>query len=76
MAVKYLDGKNPQLYISNMRDPRRAKLETAEGFMAKELRAVYQHPNWMKEMQKEGYSGTLQMLNTINQFLGLAGDGP
>jgi cobaltochelatase CobN len=70
MAVKFLDGANPQLYISNMRDPRRAKLETAEGFMAKELRAVYQHPNWMKEMQKEGYSGTLQMLNTVNNFWG------
>ena len=70
MAVKYLDGKNPQLYISNMRDPNKAKLETAEKFMATELRAVYQHPNWMKEMQKEGYSGTLQMLNTINNFWG------
>ena len=70
MAVKYLDGKNPQLYISNMRDPNKAKLETAEKFMANELRAVYQHPNWMKEMQKEGYSGTLQMLNTVNNFWG------
>ena len=70
MAVKYLDGKAPQLYISNMRDPNRTKLETAEKFMANELRAVYQHPNWMKEMQKEGYSGTLQMLNTINNFWG------
>ena len=69
-AVKYLDGANPQLYISNMRDPRKAKLETAEAFMAKELRAVYQHPNWMKEMQKEGYAGTLQMLNTVNNFWG------
>ena len=70
MAVKYLDGKNPQLYISNMRDPNKAKLETAEKFMANELRAVYQHPNWMKEMQKEGYAGTLQMLNTVNNFWG------
>jgi cobaltochelatase CobN len=69
-AVKYLDGANPQLYISNMRDPLKAKLETAEAFMAKELRAVYQHPNWMKEMQKEGYAGTLQMLNTVNNFWG------
>jgi cobaltochelatase CobN len=69
-AVKYLDGTNPQLYISNMRDPLKAKLETAEAFLAKELRAVYQHPNWMKEMQKEGYSGTLQMLNTVNNFWG------
>ncbi|OHX36883.1 hypothetical protein BJL95_19465, partial [Methylomonas sp. LWB] len=70
MAVRHLDGKSPQLYISNMRDPNRTKLETAEKFLATELRAVYQHPNWMKEMQKEGYSGTLQMLNTINNFWG------
>lgn len=70
LAVKHLDGANPQLYISNMRDPQKARLETAEAFMAKELRAVYQHPNWMKAMQKEGYAGTLQMLNTLNNFWG------
>lgn len=69
-AIKYLDGSNPQLYISNMRDPNRAKLQTAEKFMAAELRSVYQHPNWMKEMMKEGYAGTLQMLNTVNNFWG------
>ncbi|MCC6161646.1 MAG: cobaltochelatase subunit CobN [Nitrosomonas sp.] len=70
MAVQHLDGANPQLYISNMRDPARTKLEAAEGFMAKELRAIYQHPNWIREMQKEGYSGTLKMLDTINNFWG------
>ena len=70
MAVKHLDGAAPQLYISNMRDPNKAKLETAEKFLATELRAVYQHPNWMAEMKKEGYSGTLQMLNTVNNFWG------
>ena len=70
LAVKHLDGKNPQLYISNMRDPHRARLQTAEKFMATELRSVYQHPNWMKEMMQEGYSGTLQMLNTVNNFWG------
>jgi cobaltochelatase CobN len=70
MAVKHLDGRNPQLYISNMRDPRRAKLESASRFMATELRSVYQHPNWVAEMQKEGYAGTLQMLNAVNNFWG------
>ena len=69
-AVKFLDGQNPPLYISNMRDPNKARLETAERFMATELRAVYQHPNWIQEMQKEGYAGTLQMLNTVNNFWG------
>jgi len=70
MAVRHLDGRSPQLYISNMRDPQRAKLETAEKFLAKELRAVYQHPNWIAEMQKEGYAGTLQLLNAVNNFWG------
>jgi cobaltochelatase CobN len=70
LAVRHLDGKSPQLYISNMRDPAKAKLETAEKFLANELRAVYQHPRWMAEMQKEGYSGTLSMLNTVNNFWG------
>lgn len=70
LALQHLEGKAPQLYISNMRDPKKAKLQTAESFMATELRAVYQHPNWVKEMQQEGYAGTLQMLNTINNFWG------
>jgi len=70
LAVRHLDGKSPQLYIFNMRDPFRAKLETAEKFMAKELRSVYQHPRWMAEMQKEGYAGTLKMLDSLNNFWG------
>ncbi|WP_130538318.1 cobaltochelatase subunit CobN [Thiomicrorhabdus indica] len=70
MALQHLEGEAPQLYISNMRDPKKAKLQTAERFLATELRAVYQHPNWVKEMQKEGYAGTLEMLNTINNFWG------
>ena len=70
LAVQHLDGKAPQLYISNMRDPNKTKLESAEKFMAKELRAVYHHPNWVKKMQKEGYSGTLKMLDVVNNFWG------
>lgn len=70
LAVQHLDGIAPKLYISNLRDPNRAKLQTAERFLANELRAVYQHPNWLAEMQKEGYAGTLELLNTINNFWG------
>lgn len=70
MAVRHLDGAAPQLYISNMRDPNRAQLEAADKFLATELRSIYQHPNWLAEMVKEGYSGALQILNTINNFWG------
>lgn len=70
LAVRHLDGEPPQLYISNMRDPSRAQLEAADKFLATELRSIYQHPNWVKEMMAEGYSGTLQLLDTINNFWG------
>lgn len=70
LAVHHLDGAAPQLYISNMRDPSRAQLEAADKFLATELRSIYQHPNWVKEMMAEGYSGTLQLLDTINNFWG------
>jgi len=70
LAVRHLDGKNPPLFISNLRDPNRAKLQSAENFLAMELRAVYHHPNWLKEMKAEGYAGAQQLLNTINNFWG------
>jgi cobaltochelatase CobN len=53
-----------------MRDPRKARLQDAANFMAMELRSVYQHPNWVKEMMQEDYAGTLNMLKTINNFWG------
>jgi cobaltochelatase CobN len=70
MAVNHLDGAPPQLYVSNMRDPLRARLESADRFLAIELRTIYQHPRWLTEMQAEGYAGTLQLLNTVNNFWG------
>lgn len=70
LAVRYLDGASPPMYISNMRDPKRAKLESAGKFLATELRAIYHHPRYVSEMMKEGYAGTLELLDTVNNFWG------
>ncbi len=69
-AVRFLDGRSPQLYVSNLRDPKRARLQNASTFLATELRSVYQHPNWIAQMRAEGYAGTLQLLNAVNNFWG------
>ncbi len=69
-AVRFLDGRNPQLYISNLRDPKRARLQNASTFLATELRSIYQHPRWVAKMRDEGYAGTLQLLNAVNNFWG------
>ncbi|MCK5905249.1 MAG: cobaltochelatase subunit CobN, partial [Gammaproteobacteria bacterium] len=69
-AVRYLDGKTPELYIANLRDTKNFKNETAAEFIAKEMRTRYYHPNWVKEMMDEGYSGALEIVDVVNNFWG------
>lgn len=70
LAVRHLSGKSPELYISNLRESGAPRMETAAGFLAKELRTRYFHPGWIEAMKKEGYSGALNMLNTVNNLWG------
>lgn len=70
LAVRNLDGKSPQLYISNLRDANNNRSETIQKFMAKELRNRSFHPRWVESMQDEGYSGALAMLDNLNNFWG------
>ncbi|MBK9615290.1 MAG: cobaltochelatase subunit CobN [Uliginosibacterium sp.] len=75
-AVRHLTGKAPELLISNLRDPRAARTETAAGFLATELVTRNFHPGWIKGMQAEGYSGALNMLDSINNFWGWTATAP
>lgn len=70
LAVRRLDGVSPELYISNLRDPKWVRTESVARFLAKELRTRAFHPRWIKEMQKEGYAGALNMLDNLNNFWG------
>ncbi|PLK49236.1 cobaltochelatase subunit CobN [Uliginosibacterium sp. TH139] len=75
-AVRHLTGKAPELLISNLRDPRAARTETAAGFLATELRTRNFHPGWIEGMKAEGYSGALNMLDSINNFWGWTATSP
>jgi len=70
MAVRNVDGKAPKTYIANLRDPNKTKIQSTAEFMSQELRGRYFHPEWIKQMQAEGYSGTLTVLNRMNNFWG------
>ncbi|NVK20356.1 MAG: cobaltochelatase subunit CobN [Methylocystaceae bacterium] len=70
LAVRNLDGKSPEMAISNLRDPNQGKMESLNSFMSKELRTRYFHPRWVKAMQDEGYAGALNIIDTINNFTG------
>ncbi|MDT4787374.1 Aerobic cobaltochelatase subunit CobN [compost metagenome] len=70
LAVRHLSGKSPELFISNLRDADNPRSETAAGFLARDLRARYFHPGWIRQMQQEGYSGALEILDTANNLWG------
>ncbi len=70
LAVRQLDGKAPELYISNLRGTGAGKVEGAAQFLAKELATRNFHPGHISGLMAEGYSGTLQVLDGINNFAG------
>ncbi len=70
LAVRHLTGKSPELFISNLREANNPKAETAAEFLARELRTRQFHPGWIESLQREGYSGTTELLDSINNFWG------
>ena len=70
LAVRNVDGKSPEMMISNLRDASNAKTENAAEFMAKELRSRNFHKRWVEEMMKEGYSGATTMSSNLTNFWG------
>ncbi len=70
LAVRHLDGKAPELYISNLRGSGSGKVENAAQFLAKELATRNFHPGYIEGLKREGYAGTLQVLDGINNFWG------
>ena len=70
MAVRHLTGRAPELYVSNLRNPTGATTVSAGRFLAGELRSRYQHPGWIEGMLGEGYAGSLEILNVVNNFFG------
>lgn len=70
LAVRNLDGKSPEMMISNLRDANNSKTENAATFMAKELRSRNFHKRWVEEMMKEGYSGATTMSSNLTNFWG------
>ncbi|MEN9477486.1 MAG: hypothetical protein RLZZ300_1627, partial [Pseudomonadota bacterium] len=73
-AVRALDGKAPELYIANLRnsgaDGKGGRIEGADQFLAKELATRNFHPGYIQGLMAEGYAGTLQVLDGINNFTG------
>lgn len=70
LAVRNLDGKSPEMVVSNLRDTKNPRAEDAAQFLAKELRTRSLNKRWVSEMMKEGYSGATTLASRISNFWG------
>ena len=68
LAIKEVSGRSPALYVQNLRDESEVITDDAAVAIAKEANSRYLHPQWIRSQQAEGYSGTLQVLKSV-QFL-------
>ena len=70
LAVRHLDGKTPEMYVSNLRRKDDVKVQTMESFLNQEMRSRYFHPRWIQAMQDAGYAGATVMLDRMNNMWG------
>ncbi|MBL4899195.1 MAG: cobaltochelatase subunit CobN, partial [Colwellia sp.] len=70
LAVRHLDGKTPEMYVSNLRRKDNVKAQTMEHFLNQEMRSRYFHPRWVQAMQDAGYAGATVMLDRMNNMWG------
>ncbi len=70
LAVRHLDGKTPEMYVSNLRKKDQLKTQTLAEFVNQEMRSRYFHPRWIKAMQDAGYAGATAMLDRMNNMWG------
>lgn len=61
-------GAKPELILNNMRKAGEERVEDARSFIATELNVRNWNPRWIREMQKEGYSGAREMMIS-NEYL-------
>jgi len=70
LAVRHLDGKTPEMYVSNLRKKDNVKAQTLAEFVNQEMRSRYFHPRWIKAMQDSGYAGATAILDRMNNMWG------
>lgn len=70
MAIRAVDGKSPEVFVTNMTNPKKAVQETLEKNMGREMRSRYLNPEWIKAMMKEGYGGARYIDKVVEHLWG------
>jgi len=75
-AVRSLDGKSPEMVVTNTRDPGHPEMTTIDKFIGTEFRSRYVNPTWIEGMKKEGYAGAGAMREFVEYLWGWDATAP
>jgi cobaltochelatase CobN len=69
-AIRSIDGKSPEIAVTNTRDPGKPEMTSIDKFIGTEFRSRYVNPTWIRGMQKEGYAGAGAMREFVEYLWG------
>ncbi|RIV85496.1 cobaltochelatase subunit CobN [Aurantiacibacter xanthus] len=69
-AIRSIDGADPELVITDTRDPGNPAMIGLEQFIGREFRSRYVNPKWIEGMQAEGYAGAGAMREFVEYLWG------
>ncbi len=71
LAIAHVsEGRRPELWITNLRKPQEAKMQTLLEFMLREERTRLFNPLWIKELMEHGYSGPRTLADHMENLWG------
>jgi cobaltochelatase CobN len=69
-AIRNIDGKSPEIVVTNTRDPGKPEMTSIDKFIGTEFRSRYVNPTWIEGMKKEGYAGAGAMREFVEYLWG------
>jgi len=70
LAIKQVDGIEPDLVVSNLTDPGNMRQERLDKFIGSELHTRYLNPEWIAKMTAEGYAGVRMIGQVVENMWG------
>jgi len=70
LAVRRMSGRTPQVWITNLTDPDRPRMQSLARTLGLELRSRYLNPRWIEGMKGEGYAGAAEMAHYVDYLWG------
>ena len=70
LAIEHLSGREPGLFLNDVRDPDRAGVVAAAAALQRDFRARLFNRRWIEGMMREGYAGADQIAIHVSNALG------